>query len=74
MDVGSGAELLDEIDGDLEALRLGDLQVLRTVLEIRGSVDLLQPAVGEDRDPLVHEDDLRVNFDPPMRVSGSSRA
>ncbi|MGO0605128.1 hypothetical protein [Brevibacterium linens] len=60
MDVGSGAELLDEIDGDLEALRLGDLQVLRTVLEIRGSVDLLQPAVGEDRDPLVHEDDLRV--------------
>ena len=60
MDVGSGAELLDETDGDLEALRLGDLQVLRTVLEIRGSVDLLQPAVGEDRDPLVHEDDLRV--------------
>jgi hypothetical protein len=30
VDVGIGAELLDEIDGDLEALlALGDLQILR---------------------------------------------
>lgn len=30
MDIGIGAELLDEIDGDLEPLVVGDLQILRT--------------------------------------------
>ena len=30
MDIGIGTELLDEIDGDLEPLVVGDLQILRT--------------------------------------------
>ena len=30
MDIGIGAELLDEIDGDLEPLVVGDPQILRT--------------------------------------------
>lgn len=30
VDIGIGAELLDEIDGDLEPLVVGDLQILRT--------------------------------------------